>query len=56
MPQADAPVIDLHKTARIQFHKAPMQFHAWKYMIRLMPYASMRGPMTYRLSMQLQNR
>ena len=31
---------------RIQIHKAPMQFHAWKHMIRMIPYNSMHGTMT----------
>ena len=31
---------------------ASMQFHAWKHMIRMIPYDSMHGTMTYRPSMQ----
>ena len=38
--------------ARIKIHKASMQFHAWKHMIRMIPYDSMHGTMTYRPSMQ----
>ena len=29
-----------------------MQFHAWKHMIRMIPYDSMHETMTYRPSMQ----
>ena len=29
-----------------------MQFHAWKHMIRMIPYDSMHGTMTFRPSMQ----
>ena len=29
-----------------------MQFHAWKHMIRMIPYDSMHGTMAYRPSMQ----
>ena len=29
-----------------------MPFHAWKHMIRMIPYDSMHGTMTYRPSMQ----
>ena len=38
--------------SRIQIHKASMQFHAWKHMIRMIPYDSMHGTMTYRPSIQ----
>ena len=38
--------------SRIQIHKASMQFHAWKHMIRVIPYDFMHGTIAYRPSMQ----